>query len=415
MRWWRRLRSGWTPPGSNELFGEFEDTLMVVVDPEQLTNSLISRLRQVMDAQDVLVYLADSLDSSGGFARMDRQTGAGAIPPLISSTGKTANWFRVNREPLFFEQSMEVMEYLQDETGPFCGHSMNAACPLISMERLVGIVFLRTAGGKIEDGSVMRLKVLIRQAGLAFANALLFKERLRQHERMYRAEQLATMGQFAAGIAHELRNPLTAIRSTVQFLSGEFPENSQQRNLAEGILSEVDRLNEIVGNLLSLAKPSQSRPIDLDLREELDKCVGFVEAKANSQNVSFQVRCDEPLPKLHVDPAELRQVLLNIIANGLQAMPGGGVLSIEAHPLTERFTSGGLDANKVLLEISDQGQGVPPELRSRVFDPFFTTKAGGTGLGLAICRSIARRYNGDIWIEDAPGGGAVVKIVLGSE
>lgn len=112
------------------------------------------------------------------------------------------------------------------------------------------------------------------------------------------AEQLATMGQFAAGIAHELRNPLTAIRSTIQFLSGEFDEGSENRDLARGILDEVDRLNNIVGNLLSLAHPSENRPVQIDLRQEIEKCVSFTEAKARSQNVKLQVICEEGLPSL---------------------------------------------------------------------------------------------------------------------
>jgi signal transduction histidine kinase len=229
---------------------------------------------------------------------------------------------------------------------------------------------------------------------------------------MFRAEQLATMGQFAAGIAHELRNPLTAIRSTVQYLAGEFDPGTDQMNLAHNILDEVDRLNNIVGNLLSLAQPAESNPEEIDIRQEIERCMNFIEAKAKSQNVKLETDFQEDLPKLTIDPAELRQVLLNVMMNGLQAMPQGGMLLVKSRHLAEGsrdFISG---SDRMLIQIEDEGCGIPSSLWQKVFEPFFTTKAGGTGLGLAICNSIVKRYNGEIWIEEAKSGGTKVKISL---
>jgi len=314
-----------------------------------------------------------------------------------------------------------VLEYLRDEMGPFVAGGMDLVLPLLSMERLIGLVFVRFGQTVLNEPQLRSLQLLSKQAGLAFGNTLLFKERLRQNERMYRAEQLATMGQFAAGIAHELRNPLTAIRSTIQFLAGEFADGSEQQELAQITLEEVDRVNGTVGNLLSLAQPTEGRPVALDPAQEVGKCLAFIEAKARSQNVELQVTCDERLPKLVVDPMELRQVLLNLIVNGLQAMPTGGALRIRVHRLPSPAWgsgSGGVSrvfGREVLLEVADQGPGIPRELRDRVFEPFFTTKTGGTGLGLAICRSIVKRYDGEIWVEEAEGGGTSVKVLLRAE
>jgi signal transduction histidine kinase len=298
---------------------------------------------------------------------------------------------------------------------------MDLVLPLLSMERLIGLVFVRLGQTVLSQSQLLSLQLLSNQAGLAFGNALLFKERLRQNERMYRAEQLATMGQFAAGIAHELRNPLTAIRSTIQFLASEFADGSEQQRLSQITLEEVDRVNGIVGNLLSLAQPTESRPVALDPAKEVGKCLAFIEARARSQIVELQVACDEQLPRLVIDPMELRQVLLNIIVNGLQAMPTGGTLRIRVRRLPSPAWgpgSGGVSrvfGRGVLMEVADQGPGIPRELRDRVFEPFFTTKAGGTGLGLAICRSIVKRYDGEIWVEEAEGGGASVKVTFRAE
>ncbi len=414
--------------GSDDSLIEFEDGLLLIVDAEQLTNNLRSKLRQSIGVQDAIVYLADVGETVRGFVPVDsaetqNPASLRSSTPLpdIPANSKMVDWFRANQEILLLSNSGEVTEYLHDELCPFVSRGMELVLPLISMERLIGLVFLCLGRATLSKAQLMSLQLLSKQAGLAFENALLFKERLRQNERMYRAEQLATMGQFAAGIAHELRNPLTAIRSTIQFLASEFADGSEQQKLSQITLEEVDRVNGIVGNLLSLAQPAESKPVPLDLAREVEKCIAFVEARARSQNIDLQVACEDRLPRLVIDPAELRQVLLNIIVNGLQAMPTGGTLRIEVRRSPSGVRSpepGGAHRGQgggILIEIADQGPGIPRELRDRVFEPFFTTKSGGTGLGLAICRSIVRRYDGEIWIEKAEGGGTSVKVALRAE
>ena len=391
------------------LLTEFEDSLMLIVDPEQLTNNLLSKLQGLMDVEKAFVYLADRSESSRTFSLVDKAGQGESRLPALAANGIIAQWFRANRQILFFEENEEVTDYLRAEIQPFLDLSVNLACPLISMDRLIGMVFLHLSQGPLNKVQTANLQVLSRQTSLAFENALLFKERLRQNERMFRAEQLATMGQFAAGIAHELRNPLTAIRSTVQYLENEFEKGTDQRKLAHDILDEVDRLNNIVGNLLSLARPAQSNLEEIDIRQEIERCANFIEAKARSQNIKLETDLEKDLPKLRFDPAELRQVLLNIMMNGLQAMPEGGLLLIKACCLVENSIAG---SESILIRIEDEGTGIPANLRQKVFEPFFTTKVGGTGLGLAICNSIVKRYNGEIWIEQAEGGGTEVNISL---
>ncbi|MBN2593015.1 MAG: GAF domain-containing protein [Sedimentisphaerales bacterium] len=388
---------------------EFEDSLMLIVDPEQLTNNLLSKLQGLMDVEKAYVYLADRSESSRTFSLVDQAGHGVSHLPALAANGIIAQWFRANRQILFFEENAEVTDYLRDELQPFLDLSVNLACPFISMDRLIGMVFLHLSQGPLNKSQTANLQVLSRQASLAFENALLFKERLRQNERMFRAEQLATMGQFAAGIAHELRNPLTAIRSTIQYLENEFGQGTDQRKLAHDILDEVDRLNNIVGNLLSLARPAASNPEEIDIRQEIERCANFIEAKAKSQNIKLETDFEKDLPKLRFDPAEFRQVLLNVMMNGLQAMPEGGLLLIKACCLVENSIAG---SERMLIQIEDEGSGIPANLRQKVFEPFFTTKIGGTGLGLAICNSIVKRYNGEIWIEQAKGGGTEVKISL---
>lgn len=395
----------------HNLLTEFEDSLMLIVDSEQLTNNLLSKLNELADVEKAFVYLADRSESSHDFSLVDKTDRVASKLPNLAAGGIIIQWFRANREILIFGENEEVTDYLRPELEPFLDLGVNLAFPLISMDRLIGIVLVDLRQGPLDHIQLANLQVLSRQASLAFENALLFKERLRQNERMFRAEQLAMMGQFAAGIAHELRNPLTAIRSTIQYLESEFDQDSDQKKLAHDILDEVDRLNNIVGNLLSLAKPTECNPEEIDIRQEVERCVNFIEAKAKSQKVALETNFEDDLPKLRFDPAELRQVLLNVMMNGLQAMPKGGTLLIQASYLGAG-AHGPMSDGKILIRIEDEGVGIPVGLRQRVFEPFFTTKPGGTGLGLAICNSIVKRYNGEIWIEQAGGVGTEVRISL---
>jgi signal transduction histidine kinase len=402
---WQRIHNLFhKSPDDENLLTEFEESLMLIVDPEQLTNNLLSKLQGLMDVEKAFVYLADRSELSRSFSLVDQAGNSKSRLPALAANGIIAQWFRANRQMLFFEENEEVTDYLRVELQPFLDLEVNLGCPLISMDRLIGMVFLHLNQVPLSPIQIANLQVLNRQAGLAFENALLFKERLRQNERMFRAEQLATMGQFAAGIAHELRNPLTAIRSTIQYLENEFEQGTDQRKLAHDILDEVDRLNNIVGNLLSLARPAESNPEEIDIRREIERCVNFIETKARSQNIKLETDFEQDLPKLRFDPAELRQVLLNVMMNGLQSMPEGGLLLIKASCVA--------GSDRMLIQIGDEGSGIPADLRQKVFEPFFTTKVGGTGLGLAICNSIVKRYNGEIWIEQTKGGGTQVKISL---
>ncbi len=410
---WRRILHFFRKPTeSDNLLAEFEDTLMLVVDPEQLTNNLLSKLKELISVEKAFVYLVNQSESSRTFSLLDKVSEGASRLPDLTINSRIVQWFRANRQILFFEGDKEVINYLSSELQPFLDLSVNLAFPLISMDRLIGIVFLHISQEPLSKIQIANLQVLGKQAGLAFENALLFKERLRQNERMFRAEQLATMGQFAAGIAHELRNPLTAIRSTIQYLAGDFAGDTDQMKLANDILDEVDRLNNIVGNLLSLAQPAESNPEEIDIPQEIKHCLNFIKAKAKSQNVKLQTDFVNNLPKLTFDPAELRQLLLNVVMNALQAMPKGGTLSIRTNQLTDGgpgYTSG---FNRLLIQVEDEGAGIDSNLHEKVFEPFFTTKAGGTGLGLAICNSIVKRYNGEIWIKKAKSGGTEVNIAL---
>jgi two-component system sensor histidine kinase HydH len=222
--------------------------------------------------------------------------------------------------------------------------------------------------------------------------------RLEKTERdVLRAEQLAWVGQMAAGIAHEVRNPLTVIKLLVQ--SATDPRRAagfrpRDLRVLEG---EIIRVEQIVSMFLDFARPPTPLKKSVALDELLDECVAGVKARAELQGVEVGVDLPPDLPPLDADGGQVRQVLYNLMFNALDALGGGGRIDI-------RVTASG---GWVAVRVSDTGPGLPPGLEGRLFDPFVSTKETGLGLGLSICRRIVESHGGTIRAANGPDGGAV--------
>jgi signal transduction histidine kinase len=218
-------------------------------------------------------------------------------------------------------------------------------------------------------------------------------------------ERLAALGNMAAAVAHEIRNPLNAISMGLQRLKLEFKpahEGEDYSRLTALMLGEVHRLNTIIEQFLSLARPIEIKAEVFPLPEVLQELAALQDSDAKRSKVQIRVSAAPNLPPLKADPSHLTQVLLNLMLNGLQAMPTGGTLSLEAR------TSNG----KFLIAVADTGTGITAENQRRIFEPYFTTKANGTGLGLAISRRIIEAHGGTIMVSNQTGGGCRFEISL---
>jgi signal transduction histidine kinase len=218
-------------------------------------------------------------------------------------------------------------------------------------------------------------------------------------------ERLSALGNLAATVAHEVRNPLNAISMGLQRLRLEFQpteDRDQYSHLTELMLGEARRLNSIVEQFLSLARPVEIKAEALPLQEILKELAALEESHARQSNVRIQVIAAPNLPPLKADPNHLTQVLLNLMLNGLQAMPHGGTLTLEAKTSNGNF----------IIAVTDTGTGIAPENLSRIFEPYFTTKPQGSGLGLAISRRIVEAHGGRITAANESGGGCRFEISL---
>jgi two-component system, NtrC family, nitrogen regulation sensor histidine kinase GlnL len=231
-----------------------------------------------------------------------------------------------------------------------------------------------------------------------------------------RGETLAAAGRVAVGFAHEIRNPLAGIRGAVQLLAREIGEDSPLREYTDVLLTEVGRVNRIIEMLLDLGRPVQVRAVPLNLHQILERVVLLSEELARERHVTIVRRYDPSLPPILGDEDRMVQVFLNLVQNGLDAMPSGGTLAlvtrISLDPLFGKMDLGTGQRAMAEAQVVDEGVGIPDAVRARIFDPFFTTKAHGLGLGLAICHRIVEEHKGVLQVDSAPGRGTTVTCFL---
>jgi signal transduction histidine kinase len=233
-------------------------------------------------------------------------------------------------------------------------------------------------------------------------------ERLRQSEReALRAEQLAALGQMAAAMAHELRNPLTSMKFIVQGAQAGAGWGEEGPGLSDRDLrileEEISRLERLIQAFFDFARPAAPHLRSLDLGELVEQTLGLVARRAQARQVRLEWAAPPAPVHATVDPGQFRQVLLNLLFNALDAVSPGGVIKVSL----ERNPEGGLT-----LRVADTGCGLPAALGPRIFAPFTTTKETGLGLGLSICKRIAEAHGGAISAENRPGGGAVFTLSL---
>ena len=230
---------------------------------------------------------------------------------------------------------------------------------------------------------------------------------IRKEARLRRSESLASMTTMAAGIAHEIKNPLAAMKIHIQLMrkaiqkKGSIDKDSSERYLSV-LDEEIDHLNAIAVDFLFAV-----RPMDIELRlgsvnDIVEDLVVFLSPEASEKKIDIRVETEKFMPRVELDARYIRQSLLNIVENAFAAMPGGGVLSISTK----------LDGDFEVIRIEDSGCGIDSEQLEKIFEPYFTTKASGTGLGLTVVYKVIKEHNGDIFVSSEPGKGTVFTIKL---
>ena len=294
----------------------------------------------------------------------------------------------------------------------------------VSKDKVIGLVLVDNTKSQreIEERDIRNLTTFTNQAGLAIDNARLFemeknfveelkrqvdiaKRELEQTQaQLIQSERLSALGEMAAVVAHEVRNPMASIRASAQRISKKIANEDPNKKYTRYIIEESDRLERVVKNILLFSGDSTPQSVDTDMNKLLEDVLYFLQPEIESSQVQLVKMFDESISMLKIDPALIRQVLLNVIQNGLHFMVNRERRDLKVATMQ--------DGTNIIVEISDTGPGIPEENIRKIFDPFFTTKPSGTGLGLAISNRIIEAHKGRIEVQSVLNYGSTFKIIL---
>lgn len=300
----------------------------------------------------------------------------------------------------------------QDQlAGSLLGHADDPAWEGIIRDMADGTMILEQEvniplpGDKMQPVSVSASRI-VNDEGSFLGNLFILRslgEVRDLQERLRRSERLSALGNLAAGVAHEIRNPLSSIRGFASYLAKKLQDGPDQE-AARVMVQEVDRLNRVVSELLEFARPGEVMLVESDLNAVMSHALRLGASDALSKSIRIIFSPDKTLPRIRLDPERMTQAFLNIILNAIQAMDDGGVLTIEAKPAE----------TGVAIAITDTGHGMSSEVMVNIFNPYFTTKPSGTGLGLAITHRIVENHHGAISVDSQPGSYTTFTVFLPS-
>jgi signal transduction histidine kinase len=249
------------------------------------------------------------------------------------------------------------------------------------------------------------LSVMVYQGMIAPLKVQLVESR----QLLDRHEKLASLGMLAAGVAHEIRNPLTAIKAWLYMQQKRLKLGTPEHDDANLIAGEINRLERIVKDFLQFARPSEPQLVLVSVEQTLREVQKLMELQLKKSNIQLALE-DVPPAQIQIDPGQIKQVLINLIQNAADSIGRDGVITLRARLSEKRLLDRTTDV--VILEVSDTGKGIPPEVEKRLFDPFFTTKDAGTGLGLPIAARIVDKHQGALQYQTQPDRGTTFGIIL---
>ena len=376
-----------------------------------LIGNIVAKVKQICPVESVYIFLLD--ENTGKFKL---QNEAKNKPVTLTNRSRLISWLSVNEKHLIISRHPDIVSYFPPEEQEIIRQlGAELIFPLKIMNQINGTIFLgkKTDGAPFTEQELNLLSILINQATFAIEHASLYEQQTERLKKMYRTDRLATLGELAAGAAHEIRNPLTAIRSTIQYLSKDFSADPVKSEMVTELISEVERINKIVQGLLSFARPSDLNTSDINIEQLINQTLLLVTNTLRKQNVEVEFEYFTDNTTIQGDAEQLKQVFLNIILNAVEAMGKNPpersrtlIISIE------KGTPINTHSRYLIISFEDSGKGIEQKNIENVFNPFFTTKEEGTGLGLAICYGIINRHEGEIEVKSVPDKGTCINIKL---
>jgi signal transduction histidine kinase len=380
-----------------ETLGKFSRAMVSILDLQSLSKRIIDTITQTMGVEKASLFFLN--EERGGYYLLESKNLKIASYPLIISKGDPLPQYLQKMKEIIIREELikgKHISELNSVTQTMSQLEAEVSIPLISKSQLIGMINLSHKFNRdiysYED--IELLTTLSNQTAIAIENAKLYEDLKKSKSYIRRADRLASLGTLTAGLAHEIRNPLVAIKTFTQLLP-ERLEDEEFRNHFLNIASgEVDRISSLVTELLEFARPSEPKFELEDIHNILDGMILLVSTETKSKHINVIKDYASDLHPITIDREQMKQVFLNILLNAIEATPENGKITVKTRsfvkPEGEPY---------IQIEVTDNGNGIPEEYLEDIFTPFFTTKEKGSGLGLSISTQIVQDHKGYIDVE----------------
>jgi signal transduction histidine kinase len=371
--------------------------MVSILDLQSLSKRIIETITQTMGVEKASLFLWD--DGKGGYSLFEsKNVKITTSNPFLSKNDPLPHYLQKIGEIIIKEELAKGanISELNNVIQKMSLLEAEVSIPFISKGELIGMINLSHKFNKdiYSHEDIELLSTLANQTAVAVENAKLYEDLKKSKSYIRRADRLASLGTLTAGLAHEIRNPLVAIKTLTQLLPERLDDEEFRTNFLQIASGEVDRISSLVTELLDFARPSDPK-LDLeDVNTILDGMILLVSTETKKKQINITKNYTSDLPPVQVDREQIKQVFLNILLNAIEATRENGKINVK----TRSFIKPGGEPY-VQIEFTDTGSGIPEEYLEDIFNPFFTTKSTGSGLGLSISNQIIQDHKGYIHVE----------------
>ena len=380
-----------------ETLAKFSKAMVSILDLQSLSKKIIETITQTMGVEKASLFLWD--EEKGSYSLFEsKNIKMTRLTPQLPKDNPLPRYLQKVREIIIREELVK-RSHIQELNDVVNGMSLleaEVSIPFISKGQLIGMINLSHKFNKdiYSHEDIDLLSTLGNQTAIAIENARLYEDLKRSKSYIRRADRLASLGTLTAGLAHEIRNPLVAIKTLTQLLPDRLDDEEFRDQFLKIASGEVDRISSLVNELLDFARPSDPKLKFEDINTILDGMILLVSTETKKKQINILKNYASDLPLVQIDREQIKQVFLNVLLNAIQATPDNGRITVK----TRAFTRPGGEAY-AQIEFTDTGCGIPGENLEDIFNPFFTTKSTGSGLGLSISHQIVQDHRGYIGVE----------------